>query len=1095
MVIDSGFRCHLTGYTRATASAPSQFVSRLRKYLRTRRVTAVTQVGTDRIIDFQFSDGQFHLFLEFYAGGNIVLTDKDLGILCLLRIVPAGAEQEELRVGLKYSVEDRQNYKGVPTLTKERVLIGLRNTVDKIHDEGLTHTKKSKKKVGDALRKALSTSLNEFPPMLIDHALCVAGFDSSMPVEQVLKDDALVEQLMLVLNEAQRIISDITHSDSSKGYIVAKVMKPKVIDSDELPGEYGQLGANKLMYEDFHPFRPAQFEGSPESQILEFDGFNKTVDEFFSSIEGQKLESRLAEREEHAKRKLEAARQDHDKRIGGLQQVQDINIRKAQAIEANLQNVQEAIDAVNGLIAQGMDWIEIARLIEMEQARYNAVAEMIKMPLKLYENTATLLLAEADYEDEEDFEGDQTGSDVSGSEDEQHQSSRKMKEAIENRLTVDVDLALSPWSNARQYYDQKKSAAVKKQKTMQSSARALKNTEQKITADLKKGLKQEKQVLRPVRNQSWFEKFIYFISSDGYLVLGGKDAQQADILYKKHLKKGDVYVHADLQGAASVIVKNKSGMMDDPIPPSTLSQAGTLTVATSGAWESKAVMSAWWIDSGKVTKMAPNGDILAPGIFHIGGQKNFLPPAHLLLGVGVMFRISDESKARHLKHRLPDQKTSRSDTTGDALEENQPNYSDDNETDGHTARTKSEDNSDEESLVKAAKNHDSTSAEDEGDDDHYCGLDITYENPLQTNRASTSISHKPEADGDPAAVSKNSLDQSTATESSENEGSDSKNPISSQENSELLAVDTSRIASGARHLSTDECQVLHNGALSSPSNPTHSSQGVHGARLLSITGAPTSTSSVTISTPSEKIIASSQTPYVRGKQGKRNKIETKYANQDDDDRALALRLLGSAAEQKTTGDAAAKLAKEQEIAAQKERRRQQHATIAAKSKEAEAIRQTNFEAGIDKDEDDESVDLEAFVGMPLPGDEILESLVVCGPWDAVGTRCRWRAKLQPGTTKKGKAVREILEKWTSIVTDWERKKRPAGDGVDEAVTMEMAMRRREGDFVKGMKETEVVGVVPVGKCRVLMGGDGTRRGKSGGGVGKGKRGGKGSKKR
>ena len=53
IIIDSGFRCHLTDYSRGTAAAPSPFVTRLRKYLKTRRVTAVSQVGTDRIIEFQ----------------------------------------------------------------------------------------------------------------------------------------------------------------------------------------------------------------------------------------------------------------------------------------------------------------------------------------------------------------------------------------------------------------------------------------------------------------------------------------------------------------------------------------------------------------------------------------------------------------------------------------------------------------------------------------------------------------------------------------------------------------------------------------------------------------------------------------------------------------------------------------------------------------------------------------------------------------------------------------------------------------------------------------------------------------------------------
>ena len=67
LVIDSGFRCHLTEFARATAAAPSAFVARLRKFLKTRRLTSVAQVGTDRVLEFQFSDGAYRLFLEFFA--------------------------------------------------------------------------------------------------------------------------------------------------------------------------------------------------------------------------------------------------------------------------------------------------------------------------------------------------------------------------------------------------------------------------------------------------------------------------------------------------------------------------------------------------------------------------------------------------------------------------------------------------------------------------------------------------------------------------------------------------------------------------------------------------------------------------------------------------------------------------------------------------------------------------------------------------------------------------------------------------------------------------------------------------------------------
>ncbi len=170
--------------------------------------------------------------------------------------------------------------------------------------------------------------------------------------------------------------------------------------------------------------------------------------------------------------------------------------------------------------------------MELEEKRHNPVASIIKLPLKLEENTITLLLDEEEFDDEEGS-ADETDSEVSDSGDDDSKR-RELKDKVsDKRLKIDINLALSPWANAGEYYGQKRSAADKEQKTLQSSTKALKSQESKIAQDLKKGLKQEKAILRPVRKQIWFEKFIWFISSDGYLVLGGKDAQQNEILYKR----------------------------------------------------------------------------------------------------------------------------------------------------------------------------------------------------------------------------------------------------------------------------------------------------------------------------------------------------------------------------------------------------------------------------------------------------------------------------------------------------------------------------------------------------------------------------------
>ncbi|KAF2770383.1 hypothetical protein EJ03DRAFT_310655 [Teratosphaeria nubilosa] len=1001
LLVDSGFRCHLTSFARATAAAPSSFVARLRKFIRTRRCTKVQQIGTDRIIELQFSDGQYRLFLEFYAGGNIVLTDADLTILGLLRNVREGAENEQYRLGLKYDLSLRQNVNGVPELTKERVRDGLQKAIEKQEAEAAKPGKKIKKKSGDALRKALAMTTHEFPPVLLDHALHATGYDRSIEPKEVIESEDLLDKLMVTLQEAQRTVRQITSADQAKGFILAKRGKASE------PAEDGESDPSAgLVYDDFHPFKPAHLAEHSSTVVVEHEGFNKTVDEFFSSLEGQKLESRLQEREDQAKKRIEAARQEQAKRIDGLQQVQESNIRKAQAIEANVERVQEAIDAVNGLIAQGMDWVTIDRLIEQEQSRRNAVAEMIKLPLKLKENTITLLLSEYDEPEDEAFV-DETDSEASDSEDDTRKSTKQVKPE-DKRLTIDIDLAESPWSNAKHYYGQRRTAAEKQERTAQASQQALKSTEKRVMADLKKGLKQEKDILRPVRKQMWFEKFIYFISSDGYLVLAGRDAQQNEALYRRYLRKGDVYIHADLHGAASVIIKNDPATPEAPIPPSTLAQAGNLAVCTSSAWESKAVMSAWWVNSDQVSKTAPTGEYLTTGGFMIRGKKNYLPPAQLLLGFAVLFRISEESKARHVKHRLKDADTTSaaaSDPTGtEALPESPGNDDDDDEFPDAHAEPAGQ--TDEDDGFPDAKSNGATDEDDddfpdaheaEHDEDH---IRAQGRNPLQSNGA---LEHQ-------------------ADEDEEDEGD----------------------------ASSDE-------------------DDVDGKK-------PGGTSA----------------PQPRGKKGKAKKA-AKYADQDEEDRELAMQLLGSrAAQEKREANEAAAAVKSETLEEARARRRAQHEKAQKEGLEADEIRRLNLDEGVadlDEEEKTELTALDSLVGTPLPGDEILEAIPVCAPWQALG-KYKYKAKMQPGQQKKGKAVREILGKWTKDTNDPKK--------IDAQSQDYERIWPREAELIRGLKEAEVVGVVPVKTMRVMMSGGaaGEGKGKGGGRGGKGGgRGGKGSKRR
>ncbi|KAG8532670.1 uncharacterized protein KY384_002547 [Bacidia gigantensis] len=1052
LVIDSGFKCYLTNFTRTTAPAPSAFVSRLRKFLRSRRVTSVSQVGTDRIIEIQFSDGQYRLFLEFYASGNIVLADADLSVLALFRNVSEGVDNEQLRVGLKYSLESRQNYHGIPALSRDRIRDGLEATLRK-RSEGVSQTrKKGKEKPGDVLRNVVAAAATEFSPMLIDHALRFAQIDLATQPDTIIADEAIFDKIMIALKEAQRIVDEISCSGMKKGYVVAKPAKGVSISSIDHSDPMESVNKGLLKYDDFHPFRPQQFTSRTDIFLIPFEGFNKTVDEFYSSIESQKLETRLTDKEESARKKLENTRLDHEKRIGGLQQVQELNVRKAQAIEANVQRVSEAIGAVNSLLTQGMDWQNVARLIENEQQRHNAVAEIIKLPLKFYENNITLLLAEEDTNDELDFEGNETDSEVSdsdsGSESQAVAAKKPTKTSEDKRLAIDVDLSLSPWSNARQYYDQKKTAAVKEQKTLQSSEKALKSAEKKIGSDLKKELQHEKDLMRPQRKAVWFEKFAYFISSEGYLVLGGKDLQQSEILYNRHLKKGDVYVHADLQGAASIVIKNKAGKPDDPIPPSTLSQAGTLAIATSSAWDSKAVMSAWWVPAYQVSKTASHGDFLQAGNFNIKGEKNFLPPAQLLLGFGLLFKVSEESKARHLKHRVHDDPLLEIQQVKASKEESELESTADgrdNQTTDHQGNSGSDEVDDSGDDSRKDDNVDKHALNEEEDEDK--GSDREVVNPLQPGGPQ---GEDPEAEGEDVLSERADNDDAITEHVSQTGDSDS--GIATPD-----LVDAEGVNPGPR---TD-----------GPGSADLAEINTEKAEMPSDSKIQTDTAS----NPDAK--QQQKQSHVRGKHGKRQKQKIKYAHQDEEDRALAMRLLGSAAAQERAKEATeAKASKEQELVEQKERRRKQHLKAAERSKEAEEARRRRFEAGEDGDDGEENegtdvaVDLDSFIGAPLPGDEILDALVVCGPWDAIGTRCRWRAKLQPGATKKGKAVKEILTRWNALANEEIKRKRGGSGEGNDLMVEEERIRKREAELIKQIRDVEVVGTVPVGKLRVVMGG-------------------------
>jgi hypothetical protein len=207
----------------------------------------------------------------------------------------------------------------------------------------------------------------------------------------------------------------------------------------------------------------------------------------------------------------------------------------------------------------------------------------------------------------------------------------------------------------------RKTALEHEDKAMAAGARVVELAEAKVDATARRvarsGGNSKAHTVQEVRRVPFFEKFRWFISSEGVLVLAGRDAHQNELLVKRYLRPQDAYVHADMHGAASCVVRNPStsptaaSML--PTLALTLNQAATYSAALSSNWKGSLSTSAWWVHASQVSKAAPSGEFLPTGSFMIRGTKNMLHASRMELGVCLLFKVDVDDLAVRGSERLP----------------------------------------------------------------------------------------------------------------------------------------------------------------------------------------------------------------------------------------------------------------------------------------------------------------------------------------------------------------------------------------------------------------------------------------------------------
>lgn len=337
---------------------------------------------------------------------------------------------------------------------------------------------------------------------------------------------------------------------------------------------------------------PFEFEIYGDFDKEYYDSFNDAVDIYFhklSLLEEEELKSKLRF-EVEAKFKAIMDRQ--------LRHYEELTRKAsryrlwAELIMENLTLIQDAIDSIHRLSRMGFSWSDISsRLSELVEDHVKVVCDSFNAKDKIL--------------------------------------NVKLRGQV-----IPIDINLSAAANASQFFDR----AKRLDRRAINAKRAIEELKLKIDGEVERSLRER--IVRPVkiigvvRKKKWYENFRWFISSNGFLVVGGRDASQNEALVRKRLDGEDIFVHAEIHGAPAVIIKSGG----KSVPDETLLEAAQFAVSYSRAWSvGLEVASAFWVYGNQVSKTPPSGEFLARGAFMIYGKRNYLKNIPLRIAIGVEF--------------------------------------------------------------------------------------------------------------------------------------------------------------------------------------------------------------------------------------------------------------------------------------------------------------------------------------------------------------------------------------------------------------------------------------------------------------------------
>ncbi|MGB9676753.1 MAG: ribosome rescue protein RqcH [Candidatus Bathyarchaeales archaeon] len=344
-----------------------------------------------------------------------------------------------------------------------------------------------------------------------------------------------------------------------------------------------------------------------------FTSFNEALDEFYLRIKAfEKAEETSAELEalRHEAERLKRIIEGQERVLTEAQIETEHYKRIGDTIYANSNTLQQILDRFLTELKSGKSWKEIASkiLVEKEAGIKPSVFFESFDPKKLMVNLCV------------------------------------------DNLRFSLQIQSKLFDSATKFYEQGKKAKQRLEgakKALEETRKKLADIEAKIKAEAKTAITaaptksvEEEIAKRRIKGKEWYEKFRWFKTSEGFLVVAGKDAVSNEVLIKKYTAPEDIVFHADIIGAPFTVIKTEG---KTPSPQS-LKEAAEFAAAHSRGWrEGFATVDVYWITPEQISKTAPSGEYVPHGAFTISGKRNWMRNTPLKIAIGT---IPNEEKGK-----------------------------------------------------------------------------------------------------------------------------------------------------------------------------------------------------------------------------------------------------------------------------------------------------------------------------------------------------------------------------------------------------------------------------------------------------------------